>query len=162
MAAAALLSRWRDCGGRRCFSFFFLFVLCFFSFFFFSFPLFFLSYSLCPLSSLFCRLSSLFCYFSSLPSLSLSFFFCSPVFIGKNKGDIWTGRTLCCRPSTSPPTRGKWLASFWKGSASFWKESVAVTKEEKIFFFPCFTRPGEEEDSQCRSKWHCFGLSFFW
>jgi len=118
---------------------------------------------LSALSLLFSVVSLLFFVISLLCPLSRClFFFCSPVFIGKNKGDIWTGRTLCCRPSTSPPTRGKWLASFWKGSASFWKESVAVTKEEKIFFFPCFTRPGEEEDSQCRSKWHCFGLSFFW
>jgi hypothetical protein len=26
---------------------------------------------------------------------------------------------------------------------------MAVTEEEKIFFFPCFARPGEEEDPQC-------------
>jgi hypothetical protein len=33
----------------------------------------------------------------------------------------------------------------------------------KIFFFPCFVRPGEEEDPQCRSKQHRLGLfpSFF-
>jgi hypothetical protein len=34
-AAAVLLSRWRDCGGRRSCSFFFLSLLCFFSSFFF-------------------------------------------------------------------------------------------------------------------------------
>jgi hypothetical protein len=64
------------------------------------------------------------------------------------------GRPLCCHPSTAPPTREKW-------SASFWKESVAVIEEEKIFFFPRFARPGEEEDPQCRSKRHRFGLFFF-
>jgi hypothetical protein len=35
------------------------------------------------------------------------------------------------------------------------------TGEEKIFFFPCFARPGEEERLQCRSKRHRFGLFFF-
>jgi hypothetical protein len=35
------------------------------------------------------------------------------------------------------------------------------TKEEKIFFFPCFAHPKEEEKLQCRSKQHRFGLSFF-
>jgi hypothetical protein len=38
---------------------------------------------------------------------------------------------------------------------------VAVIEEEKIFFFPRFARPGEEEDPQCRSKRHRFGLFFF-
>jgi hypothetical protein len=32
---------------------------------------------------------------------------------------------------------------------------------EKIFFFPCLTRPGEEEDPQCRSKQHRLGPFFF-
>jgi hypothetical protein len=35
------------------------------------------------------------------------------------------------------------------------------TKEEKIFFFPCFARLGEEERLQCRSKQHHFGLLVF-
>jgi len=35
------------------------------------------------------------------------------------------------------------------------------TEEEKIFFFPCFARPGEEKRLQCRSKRHRFGLFFF-
>jgi hypothetical protein len=35
------------------------------------------------------------------------------------------------------------------------------TEEEKIFFFPCFARPGEEKRLQFRSKRHRFGLSFF-
>jgi len=32
---------------------------------------------------------------------------------------------------------------------------------EKIFFFPCLARPGEEEDPQCRSKRHRLGPFFF-
>jgi len=40
------------------------------------------------------------------------------------------------------------------------EEKSVKTKEEKIFFFPCFGRPGEEEYPQCRSKRHCFGLFF--
>jgi len=39
LAAAVLLSRWRDCGGQRGFSFFFLSLLCFFSFLFSPFSL---------------------------------------------------------------------------------------------------------------------------
>jgi hypothetical protein len=37
---------------------------------------------------------------------------------------------------------------------------MAVTEEEKIFFFPCFARPGEEEDPQYRLKRHRLGLFF--
>jgi hypothetical protein len=40
------------------------------------------------------------------------------------------------------------------------EEKSVKTKEEKIFFFPCFARPGEEKYPQCRSKRHCFGLFF--
>jgi hypothetical protein len=42
----------------------------------------------------------------------------------------------------------------------FLKGKMAVTEEEKIFFFPCFARPGEEEDPQCRLKQHYLGLFF--
>jgi hypothetical protein len=38
---------------------------------------------------------------------------------------------------------------------------MAVTEEgRKIFFFPCFARPREEERLLCRSKRHLFGLFF--
>ena len=87
--------RWRQ---RRWF-FSSLSLLCFsFSFFFrFSVP------------SLFCSLSSILLSFS-LVSL-LYFFICSAphVFIGKNRGGTWLGRPLCRRPSTAPPTRGKFF-----------------------------------------------------
>jgi hypothetical protein len=33
-------------------------------------------------------------------------------------------------------------------------------QRKNIFFLPCFARPGEEEDPQCRSKRHHFGLLF--
>jgi hypothetical protein len=32
---------------------------------------------------------------------------------------------------------------------------------KKIFFFPCFARPGEEEDIWCRLKRHHFCFFFF-
>jgi hypothetical protein len=44
---------------------------------------------------------------------------------------------------------------------AFEGEKSVKTKEEKIFFFPCFARPGEEERLQCRSKRHRFGLLGF-
>jgi len=97
-------------------------LLCFFSF---------------GLSALLCSLSSLLL----LPSLFFSLTYVPPVFIGKNRGGTWLGRPLCCLPSTGPPTRGKCglCASFWRGS--WWKQG-----KEKIFFFPCLARPGEEEN----------------
>jgi len=61
------------------------------------------------------------------------------------------GRPLCCRPSTVRPTRGKWLVS-----RRLFEGWMAVTEEgKKISFFPCFARPGEEEDGAV-SKRHRF------
>ena len=70
-------------------------------FFFFWFLPFFL-----PLSVFFLRLfqlSLLSFFFRSTPSLVLPPFalLVSPVFIGKNRGEIWTGRSLCSRPTTA-------------------------------------------------------------
>jgi len=85
-----------------------------------------------PLSSVFCyficffffffSIFSLSLFFSSLPSslpLLSRFFFSSPVFISKNRGETWLGRPLCCCPSTTPPTRGKFLFGKWGWSTSF-------------------------------------------
>jgi len=86
--------------------------------------------------------SSFFCSLSSLLLLSvfppLSFFRPPPIFIGKNRGGMWLGRPLCCRPkncprNTSPPsspTRGKLRAS-GGGVSVFLKREMAVTEEEK-------------------------------
>jgi hypothetical protein len=41
------------------------------------------------------------------------------------------------------------------------KGKAVENRGRKIFFFPCFARPEEEEDQQCRSKHHRFGLPFF-
>ena len=68
---------------------------------------------------------------------------------------------------TSPPqtlTRGKlcrWRVPSRRLFGSSGEGKVVKTGGRKIFFFPCFARPGEEERLQCRSKWHCFGLFFF-
>jgi len=87
-------------------------------------------------------------------SLSLSFFLAlpSPIFIGKKQGRERTGRPLCCRHSNT------WKALGCVGV--FLKGKMAVIEEEKIFFFPCFARPGEEEDPQCRLKQHYLGPFF--
>jgi hypothetical protein len=131
--------RWRRCwrrqtaalvmalavhGGRRWLYFFlfflssvFHFFLCFFFFFF------------------------LLSLFSSPPfGLPPSLFFSPPppIFIGKNRGGMWLGRPLCCRPkncprNTSPPsspTRGK-LRANGGGVSVFLKREMAVTEEEK-------------------------------
>jgi hypothetical protein len=34
----------------------------------------------------------------------------------------------------------------------FLKGEVGANRGRKIFFFPCFARPGEEEDPQCRQN----------
>jgi len=119
----------------------------FFPCFFFSSSFFFLFLSLRSLLSIPILLLSSF-------SLSLSFFLAlpSPVFIGKKQGRERTGRPLCCRPSNTRKALG-YVGVFLKGK-------MAVTEEEKIFFFPCFARPGEEEDPQCRLKQHYLGLFF--
>jgi len=163
-----------DCGGGndaasggwghgcvRCF-FFFLSLLCFF-----------LSFSPPPFSLL---CSVFFCFFSfGLPPLFcslvlpllLSLSFCSlfPCFYRQKTGERETGWPLCCHPSIAPPTRGKLSASGGSLVSVFLmlfrgKKSVK-TGGRKIFFFPFFARPGEEEDPQCCSKRQCFGLFFF-
>jgi len=49
---------------------------------------------------------------------------------------------------------------FLKGSRRLFEGRDGGDRGRKIFFFPCFARPGEEEDPQCRSKRHRFGLFF--
>jgi hypothetical protein len=117
------------------------------------FPCFFFSSCFFSFLSLGCLLSIPILLLSSF-SLSLSFFLAlpSPVFIGKKQGRERTGRPLCCRPSNT------WKALGYVGV--FLKGKMAVTEEEKIFFFPCFARPGEEEDPQCRLKQHYLGPFF--
>jgi len=41
---------------------------------------------------------------------------------------------------------------FLKGSRRLFEGRDGGDRGRKIFFFPCFARPGEEEDPQCRSK----------
>jgi len=88
---AVLLSRWKDCGGRRGFSFFFLSLLCFFLSFSFLFSPF---SSLCSLlSRVLSSLSSFVPFFFS--PFSVPFLNFPPsVFIGKTEGGG--------RPPTTP------------------------------------------------------------
>jgi len=136
-------------------------------------PLF--SLSLCFLFFFFCSSSFSFSFFfsfglpnllcsplSCLDLLSLVFsrplFFLPPCFYRQKIGERDRGGATCCRPSTALPTRGKFLGiflMFFRGRTR-WKQG-----EEKIFFFPCFVRLGEKQDSQCHSKRYCFGPYFF-
>ena len=115
---------------------------------FFFFP----SLSFVPLS--FCFSISLFPLF-----LGLFFSFPFPCFYRQKQGrETWLGWPLCCRPSTVRPTRGKWLVSrrLLEGRRRLFEGWMAMTEEgRKIFFFPCFVRPGEEEDGAV-SKRHRF------
>ena len=92
----------------------------------------------------------------------------SPVFIGKT-GEIEAGGgPYAATPKTA---RGTHLLPLLQHVESFGQVGLVEvflreswqwkTGEEKIFFFPCFARPGEEERLQCRSKRHRFGLFFF-
>jgi hypothetical protein len=59
---------------------------------------------------------------------------------------------------TSPPltlTRGKlcrWRVPGRRLFGSSGEGKAVRNRGEKIFFFPCFARPGEEEDPQCLQK----------
>ena len=84
-----------------------------------------LCFFLLSLSSIFHSLLCFFFFFcfqsspSLLPSLFSSPFsslLVSPVFIGKNRGEIWTGRPLCSRPST---TLGTTILPFLQHVESF-------------------------------------------
>ena len=109
-------------------------------------------------------LSSLFCFFSPL-----LFSRALPCIYRKNRGERGRGRPLCnhpknCPRNTSPPsspTRGKLRAS-GVGQRLFKRELAVENRgRKKIFFFPCFARPGEEEDIWCRLKRHHFCFFFF-
>ena len=94
--------------------------------------------------SIFSSLSPLF--FVIFSSSSLFFFGLPPLFSSLpslssfllSVSPRW--RPLCCCSSTARPTSGK---------------------RRKIFFFPCLTRLGEEEDPQCHQNGTVSGFSFF-
>ena len=145
------MARWfqrcRRCWWQLLYFFFFLPLRVFFfsSFSVLSpFSLYSLSYLfLCPLSSVF-----------SAPSF---FLVLSLVFIGKT-GEREAGGGHC---AATPKTRGKLRAS-GVGQRLFEREMAVENRgRKKIFFFPCFARPGEEEDIWCHSKRHHFCFFFF-
>jgi len=114
------------------------------------------------LSLLYFSFSSLlfffFCFQSSpslLPSLFSSPFsslLVSPVFIGKNRGEIWTGRPLCSRPST---TLGTTILPFLQHVESFGQIGLVgvflrerwwwKTEEEKSSSSPTLCVQGEKK-----------------
>ena len=126
-----------------------------------------------PLSSIFCYfiffffflffdLLSLSLFFSSLPSslpLLSRFFFSSPVFYKQKQGRDMARAATVLLPLHHPSNT--WKVSFWqvglvgvflKGSRCLFEGRDGGDRGRKIFFFPCFARPGEEENPQCRQN----------
>jgi hypothetical protein len=63
-----------------------------------------------------------------------------------------------------------WKVSLWqvglvgvflKGSRRLFEGRDDGDRGRKIFFFPCFARPGEEKDPQCLQIGTVLGFSFF-
>ena len=136
-------------------SVFFCFLLCgsFFFFFFCVLPS--LSFPLSLLSLLFFSpsLGSFFCVFfvSALPC----------IYRKTGEGNV-LGRPLLAAPSTTFQ-QIKSQASGWLRASYCVKHGKEIRRkgEEKIFFFPCLARPGEEEELQCRQNGTVLGFCFF-
>jgi len=107
-------------------------------------------------------LFSLSLFFSSLPSslpLLSRFFFSSPVFYKQKQGRDMARAATVLLPLHHPSNT--WKVSFWqvglvgvflKGSRCLFEGRDGGDRGRKIFFFPCFARPGEEENPQCRQN----------
>jgi len=110
---------------------------------------------LLPLFSTLTLFSFLSVFFSLCPPPSLSylvFFLLLPCFYRQKQGRDMAGWPLCCLPSTTPPTRGKflfgkwgWSASFWKGVDVFLKGEMTVTEEEKSSSSPASRVQGKKK-----------------
>ena len=109
--------------------------------------------------------SALFLSSSSSSRLSRVFFFRSPspVFIGKNRGDVTVGRPLLAAPSTIDQwikrrrQVGEMRASYCAKSGKEIRRKV----EKKFFFVPCLARLGEEEDGAVQNDTILSFLYFF-
>jgi hypothetical protein len=160
MAAATLLSRWRDRSGQRCSVFFSSFsLLCFSlfsassssSFFFFRF-------------FLYSALSLLFSSFFFVPSV-LSLWSCLP-YIYRKTGERhgWGGHCAAAPPQPVQHVEsflGKWVSLVGVFFMLFRGRKSVKTGGRKIFFFPYLARPGEEEDPQCRQNSTVWASLFF-
>jgi len=168
-----LLSRWKDCGGRRGFSFFFLSLLCFFLSFSFLFSPF---SSLCSLlSRVLSSLSSFVPFFFS--PFSVPFLNFPPsVFIGKTEGGgktpyypcprgTWPGRPLCSRPEPPKgyvpfllPPHGKQVGRLCR---SFWglgERGRGEKQGRKNLILPLPRASRGRRRPTVSSKRHRFGL----
>jgi len=140
-------------------------IFCYFIFFFFF--LFF------DLLSLFSSLSL--SLFSSLPSslpLLSRFFFSSPVFYKQKQGRDMARAATVLLPLHHPSNT--WKVSFWqvglvgvflKGSRCLFEGRDGGDRGRKIFFFPCFARPGKKKTHSAVKmapfRFHLFIFLFF-
>jgi len=107
------------------------------------------------------RFSPLYPYSAPLFFLSIPLFLSYspfPCFYRQKTGERENGRPLRYRPSNKWKALGC-VSVFLNGSRRLLKGKMVVTDEEKIFFFPSFARPVEEEDPQCLKR-HRLGPSF--
>jgi len=85
-----------------------------------------------------------------------------PCFYRQKQGrETWLRRPLCCRPSTALQHMKSGLCRrLFEGVGIFLEGLRAVTEEgRKIIFFPCFARPGEEDDDAVQR--HRFDILLF-
>jgi hypothetical protein len=125
-----------------------------------------------PLSSVFCYFICFF-FFLFFDLLSLSLFFLSallspspvwfllllPCFYKQKQGRDMAGAATVLLPLHHPSNT--WKVSFWqvglvgvflKGSRCLFEGRDGGDRGRKIFFFPCFAHPGEEENPQFRQN----------
>jgi len=141
--ATALVVPLAVCGGRR----------------WLSLSLFFVLFSASSSSSSFSfGIPPLFCSLSYLLLLSLCSF--SPCFYRQKTGEKEDGAATMLPLLQHVESFGQVRVLGRRLFDALEEEKSVKTKEEKIFFFPCFARLGEEKYPQCRSKRHCFGLFF--
>jgi hypothetical protein len=102
--------------------------------------------------------SALSLLFSSFRSSPLSFFFAPPPHFYRQK----QGRDVAGAATVLPPQKlpeehiSSLFSNTWKASGKWgWCQRLFEERDggdrgrKKIFFFPCFARPREEEDPQC-------------
>ena len=131
----------------------------------FSSSLFFFLYCLLPLSCFLLVFSPFFSGLSSLSALLCSFFLLLLCFYRQKQGRDVAGAATVLPPQKLPEEHISSLFSNTRKASGKWcrhvfEERDGGDRRRKIFFFPCFARPGEEEDIWCHSKRHRF-LFFF-
>jgi len=70
-------------------------------------------------------------------------------------------RPLCFSPPRGRPRVRVYASGVMVGVFFMLSEKEGEkSRGEKVLFFPCLVRPGEEEDLQCRSERHRFRVFF--